>query len=77
MQNRLKEIRVKTGYSQQQIAEALGIKQTVYSRYERGENEMPMHHYVALADFYGVSLDYLCGRDELRSSQNGSETNAG
>ena len=73
----LKEIRTKNGYTQQQIAQALGIKYQVYARYENGENEMPMHHYIALADFYGVSLDYLVGRDELRNGQSGSGTNVG
>ena len=77
MHKQLRSIRTKKGYTQQQIAQALGIRQTVYSRYETGENEMPMHHYIALADFYGVSLDYLVGRDELRHGQDGSGTNAG
>lgn len=73
MYKKIKEIRLKTGFTQKQIAERLKIKYQQYARYENGENEMPMRHYIALADFYGVSLDYLCGRDELRSSQSGSE----
>ena len=73
----LKEIRIKNGYTQQQIAQALGVKYQVYARYEKGVNEMPMHHYIALADFYSVSLDYLVGRDELRNGQVGSGTSAG
>lgn len=44
------------------IASILGIAQTVYSRYERGYQTIPLEHLVKLADFYGVSIDYLVGR---------------
>ena len=77
MHNLLRAIREEKGYSQQQIAQILEIKQQHYSRYEKGQHEMPMHHYIKLADFYGVSLDFLVGRDEQRNGQDGSETNAG
>ena len=41
--------------------------QTIYARYERGANEMPIRHLIKLSDYYQVSLDYLCGRtDEKR-----------
>ena len=48
--------------SQKQIAAYLGIAQTVYSRYERGFQTIPLEHLIALADYYHVSLDYLTGR---------------
>ena len=42
-------------------------EQTMYARYERGANEMPIRHLIKLSDYYQVSLDYLCGRtDEKR-----------
>ena len=47
--------------NQTEIAELLGMQQTQYSRYERGERELPMHHFITLAKFYNVSLDYLAG----------------
>jgi len=51
----------------QEIAEYLGTSQTMYARYERGANEMPIRHLIKLSDYYQVSLDYLCGRtDEKR-----------
>jgi len=46
---------------QTEISEYLGITQTQYSRYERGERELPMHHFIKLAKYYNVSLDYLAG----------------
>lgn len=44
-----------------QIAELLGIDQRVYSIYETGKREIPLHHFITLAKFYNVSLDYLAG----------------
>lgn len=48
--------------SQTQIALILGIRQTVYSRYERGYQTIPLEHLIKLSDYYQVSLDYLTGR---------------
>ena len=48
--------------NQTQIAELLHTSQTVYSRYERGYQTIPVEHLLFLADFYGVSVDYMLGR---------------
>ena len=58
---RLKDIREDNDKSQAQIADLLGMQQTQYSRYERGERDLPMRHFVTLARYYNVSLDYLAG----------------
>ena len=58
---RIKNLREDSEKSQQQIADILGTSQTMYSRYERGINEMPFHHILTLARYYNVSLDYLGG----------------
>lgn len=58
---RLKDVREDADKTQAEIAELLGLYQTHYSRYERGERELPMHHFIELARFYNVSLDYLAG----------------
>ena len=47
-----------------QGAALLGIRQTVYSRYERGYQNLPLEHLLALADYYGVSTDYILGRTD-------------
>ena len=47
---------------QADIAEFLGIQQTVYSRYERGFQNIPLEHLISLADYYDVSTDYILGR---------------
>ena len=58
---RLRELRVSAGFNQTEIAELLDMQQNQYSRYERGERELPMHLFVKLAAYYGVSLDYIVG----------------
>lgn len=59
---RLRDMREDADLSQRELAEKFGIQQTVYSRYERGFQTIPLHLLLKLADFYGVSLDFLCGR---------------
>ncbi len=59
---RIRDLREDADLTQTQIAEHLGIAQTVYSRYERGYQTIPLHLLIRLADFYNVSLDYLTGR---------------
>ena len=46
---------------QEDIALVLNITRQQYQLYESGKREMPMHHFVALAKYYNVSLDYLAG----------------
>ena len=59
---RLRDMREDADLSQRQLAEKLGIQQTVYSRYERGFQTIPLHLLLKLADLYDVSLDFLCSR---------------
>lgn len=59
---RLRDLREDKDMKQADIAEFLGIKQTVYSRYERGFQNIPIEHLLKLADFYNVSTDYIFGR---------------
>ena len=58
---RLRDVREDADKNQSEIAKILGMQQTQYSRYERGERELPMHHFITLARYYNVSLDYLAG----------------
>ena len=56
---RLKEIRKDRDYTQKEIAAVLKINQVKYSRYETGARVIPVDKLILLANFYGVSLDYL------------------
>ena len=63
---RLRELRVSAGFNQTEIAEILDMQQNQYSRYERGERELPMHLFVKLALHYQVSLDYMVGISDAK-----------
>ena len=58
---KLRGLREDNDLTQQRIADILGTSQTMYARYERGANEMPLHHLITLCKFYNVSADYLLG----------------
>ena len=58
---RIRDLREDFDKTQQEIAEILGTSQTMYARYERRANEMPLRHLITLARYYNVSLDYLSG----------------
>lgn len=58
---RLKELRKARKYKQTDLAEVLSCSQGVYSRYESGEREPPFDIMKKLAEFYGVTVDYLMG----------------
>ena len=58
---KLRGLREDNDLTQSQVAEVLGTSQTMYARYERGANEMPIRHFIALCKFYNVSADYLLG----------------
>lgn len=61
---RLRDLREDNDLKQVQIAEFLNIQQTVYSRYERGYQTIPLEYLCKLADFYSVSIDYILGRTD-------------
>ena len=56
---RLRDLREDHDMKQSEVAEYLGIQQTVYSRYERGFQSIPVEHLIKLADLYKVSTDYI------------------
>ena len=58
----MRDLREDHDKTQQEIADFLGTSQTMYARYERGANELPIHHLIKLCDYYNVSTDYFLGR---------------
>lgn len=61
---RLRDLREDHDLMQKEVAAILDIQQTVYSRYERGFQTIPVEHLLKLADYYNVSTDYLLGRTD-------------
>ena len=64
MYKRLRDMREDKDLRQREIAEILNVSQTTYSRYESGELDIPSAALIKLADFYGVSVDYILGRTD-------------
>ena len=65
---RIADLREDADLKQETIAKLLETSQTQYSRWERGEREIPFHHVITLAKYYKVSLDYIAG---LTNNKNG------
>ena len=63
---RIRDLRVDRNYTQQQIADYLGVKQNTYSQYEIGVLNYPLDVVSKLADLYEVSVDYLLGRTSVQ-----------
>lgn len=59
---KLRDLREDRDLNQTQVANVLGMSQTGYSKYETGENDIPTEVLIKLADFYGVSIDFLLGQ---------------
>ena len=62
----LKELRKKKGLSQIAVQMQTGIEQALISKYENGERVPPTETLMQLADFYGVSMDYIMGRTDRK-----------
>ena len=58
---RLRDLREDSDKKQETIALVLNISRQQYQLYESGKRELPMHHFITLARYYNVSLDYLTG----------------
>lgn len=63
---RVRELRLAKKMKQKDVAALLGISERQYQRYEGGEQTTTLENLIALADYFGVSLDYLVGRSDKR-----------
>ena len=59
IQERLRGLREDNDLTQSQVAQILGTSQTMYARYERGANELPIRHLVTLCRLYNISADFF------------------
>ncbi len=62
MKLKIKDLREDNDLTQTQVAKILMCDQSLYSKYERGEREIPLRLLINLSEYYNVSLDYLVGR---------------
>lgn len=61
---RIRDLREDNDLTQNQVAQLLMCDQSLYSKYERGEREIPLSLLLKLADYYKTSLDYLVCRTD-------------
>lgn len=64
MKNRLKEVRLSTGMTQEDFAESVGVSKTTYNNYETGRREPRSDFWMAVSDKYNITVDYLIGRSD-------------
>lgn len=63
---RIKDLREDNDFTQKYVASYLKTSQTMYARYERGANELPLHHLIKLCKLYNVSSDYLLNLSDTK-----------
>lgn len=63
---RIRDLREDHDLTQSEVAEVLHTSQTMYARYERGANELPIRHLIALCKLYHVSSDYILGLNDKK-----------
>ncbi len=61
---RIRDLREDHDLTQRELGELLSCSQRVYSNYERGDIDIPTAVLIRLADYYGVSVDYLLNRTD-------------
>ncbi|MFT8889980.1 MAG: helix-turn-helix transcriptional regulator [Ethanoligenens sp.] len=61
MYPRIRSLREDADWNQTQVAKQIGMSQTGYSKYETGENDVPVGVLMKLAKLYNTSIDYLVG----------------
>lgn len=66
-ENRLRDLREDRDLKQKDLAQLLKVHQTTYSDYELGRLNIPVATLHTLADYYGVSVDYLLGRTMIKA----------
>ena len=64
----IKEIRLRKGLTQADVAAALGVSSVVYSRYETGKRQPSIDMLIQMADIFGVTVDFLLGRQDIEDS---------
>lgn len=64
----IKDIRTRKGLTQSEVASALGVSSVVYSRYETGSRQPSIEVLIQMADIFGVTVDYILGRQDIEDS---------
>lgn len=63
----IRELREDHDLTQAQVATVLHTTQQVYSRYEKGQNALPLRHLLTLCEYYNVDTDYILGKSNKKN----------
>ena len=63
----MRDLREDADLTQEDVAKLLGTSQTMYARYERGANELPIHHLLKLCEIHHVSAEYFLGLNKEKN----------
>ena len=74
LSERIKELRIKKGYNMRQMATALNLPYTTYVNYEKGEREPNSETIVLMSKYFGVTSDYILGRDDANEKGSAPES---
>lgn len=66
--DRLKELREEVELNQEEVAKKISVTRATYSNYEIGRTEPSISILKDIANFYNVSIDYLCGNTNIRNN---------
>lgn len=75
LNNKIVELRKTHQYTQQDLADLLGVSKSTYIKYERGERKPKYETLFKLSNIFGVSIDYLLGKEESKTKSNETEQN--
>lgn len=67
MNNRLKKLRVKNNFTEEKIANLLGISTKTYLKYESYERSLPLSLLIKIAKIYNTSIDYIVGETDVKN----------
>lgn len=73
---RIRDLREDADLTQEQLCRKLYMHKTTYTNYEQGKHTVPLDFAVTLANFYGVSLDYLAGRTNFKQGKANPDFNS-
>lgn len=71
----LRSLRLKKGISQQALGNIIGISQQSVNKYENHDVEPDIRTLIKIADYFGVTIDFLVGREELSENMRDSDNN--
>ncbi len=66
MDLRIRDLREDSDFTQKYVSEYLMCDQSLYSKYERGERQLPLEFAIKLAELYETSLDYIVGLSDKK-----------